>query len=312
MQVIRIIVIVEDMPSKRSLRVAVSIILYAGCSIASFAQPAGSDSAAGAEGIAIGVPNRSARVGAMKSLADDIRARIRSVTDSGGLLAIIAAATAYGIFHALGPGHQKTLISGYLLSEGGNASRVFSAAGIAAASHALSVVALFGALAVVNGGLSATAGEGARIIVTRLSAIALAALSIRMLWIRIGRARDRFSGDHAPGCTCSLHRAGCMSKKASPLILFAGSLVPCPGAAFFLILGFSTGNPLAGVLAVIAISVGMWITLVAVGFIALGLRSTSVSFGRRGTGRGRDVIASMLEIGGSALVLTFAVALLVT
>ena len=248
----------------------------------------------------------------MKALADGVRARIRSEGDSGGLIAIIAAATAYGILHALGPGHQKTLISGYLLSEGGNASRVFSAAGIAAASHALSVVALFGALAVFQGGLSATAGEGARIIVTRLSALALAALSIRMLRIRIGRARDRFSGDHAPGCTCSRHRDGGAERKASPLILFAGSLVPCPGAAFFLILGFSAGNPLAGVLAVIAISVGMWITLVAVGFIALGLRSTSVSFGLRGTGRGRDVIASILEIGGSALVLTFAVALLVT
>ncbi len=83
------------------------------------------------------------------------------------------------------PDTKKTLISGYLLSEGGNAWRVFSAAGIAAASHAISVVVLFGALALANGGLSATAGEEARIFVTRLSAFALAALSLWMLWIRI-------------------------------------------------------------------------------------------------------------------------------
>jgi len=298
------------MPRKRSSRAVLSVILCACCATAALAQSAASGTAG--DGIAIGAPKKNTRVGAMKSLADGIRDRIRSTMDSGGLVAIVAAAAAYGVFHALGPGHQKTLISGYLLSEGGNALRVFSAAGIAAASHAISVVALFGALAIVDGGLSATAGEGARIIVTRLSALALAALSIRMLWIRIGRARDRFSGDHAPGCTCSLHRDGGMSKKASPLILFAGSLVPCPGAAFFLILGFAAGNPLAGILAVIAISAGMWITLVAVGFIALGLRSAGLSFARRGAGRGGNVIASMLEIGGSALVLAFAVALFIT
>lgn len=308
------------MTHKRSIcAIALVLALSTVAAGALFAQSASSASDSGSTGISIGAPRSGTRVGVMRSLADGIRTRIRSQSNAGGLIAIIAAAAAYGVFHALGPGHQKTLISGYLLSEGGNALQVLATAGIAAASHATSVVVLFGVLALISGGLSTVSGEGAGFVVTKLSALALAVLALRMLWIRIGRARSRFSHnldtghagrDHSPDCSCALHHKKEEAGKGSPLIIFAGSLVPCPGAAFFLLLGFSAGNPLAGILAVIAISVGMWITLVAVGFMALGLRSMGLSHARRGDTRGGDIMRSILEVGGSALVLVFAVALL--
>jgi hypothetical protein len=58
----------------------------------------------------------------------------------------------------------------------------------------------------------------------------------------------------------------------------------------------------------------MWITLVVVGFIALRLRLTGLSLAQSG-GKGGDsrlsaIMLSILETGGSTLVLIFAVALL--
>lgn len=272
-----------------------------------------------------GAPATGTRLGFMRTASDRIRSLIRPGAGWAGMAALAAAAAGYGVLHALGPGHQKTLISGYVLTEGGGFGKITAAAGIAAASHAVSVTALFGGLAALGGALGAADADLAGRIVGRVSGIALLCLALWRLKTRVGAARERLGrlpgsadqgghGEDGHGAACSCSSCAAHDRAAGsggPALLVLGSLVPCPGAAFFLLLGFSAGNPAAGALAVAAISVGMWITLVAVGCAAGALRGVGVSrAGGRGE-RAEAIARTVFELGGSAAVVLFAALLIV-
>ena len=57
-----------------------------------------------------------------ESLASMTRA-LKGSRSLGGLLLVAALALAYGIFHAAGPGHGKTIVSSFLLANEGNLAR---------------------------------------------------------------------------------------------------------------------------------------------------------------------------------------------
>lgn len=259
--------------------------------------------------IAVGAPRSESRAGFMAGLAARIRMLIGGEPSAGGLIALCAAAAAYGVAHALGPGHQKTLVSGYILTEGGGLGRVMAAAAIAAASHAASVVVLFGGLALLGGGLGAARGEAGRMIATKASAALLVLLSARNLYRRVAAARERRT-EHGTSCACSACAPARPERKSGIALLLAGSLAPCPGAAFFLLLGFSAGEPAAGVLAVVAVSAGMWLTLTAVGAAALLVRAAGDARAERAGGRTELAVRAAFEIGGALMVLAFALLLL--
>jgi len=278
--------------------------------------------------IQLGAPATGIRLGFMRTASDRIRALIRPGAGWAGMAALAAAAAGYGVLHALGPGHQKTLISGYVLSEGGGFGKIAAAAGIAAASHAASVVALFGGLAALGGALSAADAELAGRVVGRVSGIALLGLALWRLKRRLDAARERLrrhpgdaeaphgEGGHEHGrgghCDCpSCAASGRPSGRGGPALLVLGSLVPCPGAAFFLLLGFSAGNPAAGLLAVAAISAGMWITLTAVGCAAGAFRSAGMTRAGGGGTKTEAVARTVFEVGGAAAVVLFAALLIV-
>lgn len=265
-----------------------------------------------------GAPEAGTREGVLLGLSSTIRGYIDPGAGAAGMALLCAVAFTYGMLHALGPGHQKSLIAGVTLADGGGLGRLARAAGIAAASHAISVIALFGGLAVLSGSLSLASGDGAARIVSAISGWMLVAMAIAMLVRRIlsaarrARASSEIAETRATCATCATlghanrghERHAVSAPRASLLTVALGSLVPCPGAAFFLLYGFSAGNPLAGIAAVLAISAGMWVTLLAVGSIALLARGA----GERATRNGRmaATLRAAFEIGGACLVLAFA------
>ena len=240
----------------------------------------------------------------------------------------MVAATLYGIVHALGPGHQKTLLGGFFLGGAGSLGKAALAAAGTAALHAASVLLIFGGFAAAS--RSIRDAERARLLLTRGAGLALLAVALLIAFRRIRAAATRFARHleaqdggslargpgpdhghkhtHEEGASCAAYErmerlhAGGGSLWA---VLLAGGLVPCPGAAFMLLLGVSAGNPGAGVSAVLAISLGMAITLFAV---AAGARATRAAVLKSSAvnRRLRDMALSALDVGGAVLMVGFA------
>ncbi len=276
------------------------------------------------ERIRVGAPDAKSRSGAMVSIGNTIRKFIEPKSGARELLLLALLALGYGILHALGPGHQKTLVSGYLLSEGGGIRAAVAAGGLASASHAVSVLGLFAVLAIIGSGFGVMDITNASNLVTTLAGVLLVALALLMVYrrttclIRIIRKKET---DHTE-CDCVLHHnhhhgdehshdEELTRKRGAIPLLISGSLSPCPGAAFFLLYGFHEGNPFAGIIAVIAISFGMWVTLIAVGLITVSVRKASLMGANQGKSKIATYLPSLLGVCGSCVVLAFAVLMVI-
>ena len=99
-----------------------------------------------------------------KMLSESLASMTRALKGSqslGGLLLVAALALAYGIFHAAGPGHGKTIVSSFLLANDGKIRQSFIIGYLVAAVHALSALAVVLVLYYLIRGIFATGVEQA-------------------------------------------------------------------------------------------------------------------------------------------------------
>lgn len=180
----------------------------------------------------------------------------------------LALSGAYGVLHALGPGHGKTLVASYFLGRtrrGGYLQGLLvsmAASGAHVASAVILVLAASALLMPLSGSLDQTGR-----LLTQLGGGLLATVGLvmaaRAAWaLRAGKARAAHDE--------SLPDAVPRDLRAGIGIAVASGAAPCPIAAMVLAFSLSTGIPLAGSLAMVAMTVGMGFTtwLFAVAAIA--------------------------------------------
>ncbi len=209
-------------------------------------------------------------------------------------VSILALAFLYGMLHAAGPGHRKTVIFSLFLSGRTYWFEPAAAAALAAAAHggsALFLVLLFRMVfdRLVSVHLN-TAGaylEGISYILLALFAVFFLARSI----VHIRR------GGHGHPMT----RSG---RKGLYLTLLSSGLFPCPGVIMILSFCAAVGMLKLGILAVISVSLGMGVTISLAGYLAyFGREGLFSLFKEREDLVGR--IAHLLEAGSYLFLLLF-------
>lgn len=196
-----------------------------------------------------------------------------------GLWLGLLLAFGYGVVHTLGPGHGKAVILAYFVGEGGSLWRGLSmgvgiavghvlsatllvllsdevvrqASGTTPASYRLVRLVSYAAIALIGGSL----------LVQARRSVAPIELSPRLSDLTRGQPPAWQPRHWLGGCGC-----GCPRPGRSALALAVGA-VPCSGALLVLLYGLANDRLGGAVLLVAAISLGMAITLSALGVIAL-------------------------------------------
>ena len=215
-------------------------------------------------------------------------AAIRNGTGSLPLLSGMLAAFLYGVFHTLAVGHGKTVVVGYFL---GNRARPIHGIGMAswiAASHVLGAVAV--ALAahwILARTLMSPIEQNHWIRLISFGAIALIGG-----WMLIGAWRGLHGAVGHHHCHGHGHEhdhdhdhhhrhdGGAGYRR---LLALAAGFVPCSGAILILTFAFANGILGSGLMMVLAIAVGMALTLAGLGLASMLLHhQVSVRFAKRG------------------------------
>jgi ABC-type nickel/cobalt efflux system permease component RcnA len=206
------------------------------------------------------------------------------LTNHGTALVLLglAIAAAFGAWHALLPGHGKTLMAAYMVGSSSRARHAVSVGSAVAVMHTASVLAL-GLLVLtleqtfrpealypwlgLLSGLVAL-GLGAYLLITRLS-----------VW---GRRHDdgQHGHDHGPGGhthgpgghTHALPEGTPLSSKGVLALALAGGILPAPSALIVLLGAIEAHRVAYGLTLVLAFSAGLAIALIAVGTGALKAR----------------------------------------
>jgi len=212
------------------------------------------------------------------------------------LLWALLAAMAVGALHAFAPGHGKTVVGAYLIGSRASARHAAFLGLTVTVTHTLGVFALgaatmfasayvlpervFPILGVVSGLL--VLGMGVVLVVQRWPA-ARAALArkpaFRPLAVKPGamfaaNGADAGGGWHSHGGTWHTHTPpDAVTWKSLLALGVSGGLVPCPSAMVLLLAAVALNQTALGLLLVVAFSIGLALTLTAIGFLFLYARN---------------------------------------
>lgn len=242
---------------------------------------------------------------------------VQSGSGSAALWTLVVVCFGYGVVHTLGPGHGKAVVVAYFLDstrprawiEGIFAgawiafTHTLAALLLAGGLKAFAVVGLFGALREVRN-------------VEIVSYALILAIGFWRLWAGLtGRLHDHDHGHahgdrdhhhdhdhhgHDHGHDHHHHRGDGGQRQrtiAGWLLLTAAGIAPCAGALVVVLLSVALGVIWAGVVGVLAIALGMAITLAAIGMASMVAHRLIIGDGSaREIGRYTAIAASLIVI----------------
>jgi ABC-type nickel/cobalt efflux system permease component RcnA len=183
-------------------------------------------------------------------------------------------AFAYGIVHALGPGHGKTIVTSYFLWRPGSMRQGFLLGNLIAFVHVFSAVILVMTLYYVLKKSGLTSFEGWSHKLQTISYSLLMVLGFFLAW----RAGIEFKAGRSPTEKAPSTDTGMKNLMITGLIT---GMIPCPGAAIILSFAIIVGILWPGLWAMVCVALGMGITTSSFALVTILSRRTILRLANR-------------------------------
>ncbi|MBN2231425.1 MAG: hypothetical protein JW781_01210 [Deltaproteobacteria bacterium] len=211
-----------------------------------------------------------------RELQQRMAAQVRQCKAGGGmagLLPLLAAAFAYGVVHAAGPGHGKALALGYVLSQRPSYPRGLLFGFCLALFHGLSGIAF---VLVVRFLLHAGVGRNLAAVTRITRIVGYGIISLMGLFICVrGLMRLRQGKNDDCGREAENVRVG--GYRNPVLLALAVGGVPCPGVVMVMLFAMSMNLIGLGIVLGICIAAGMALTVSLVVLVAVSGKTVSLS-----------------------------------
>jgi nickel/cobalt exporter len=256
---------------------------------------------------------------------DRISHEIRTVRDTGSipaLLTILSIAFLWGVLHAAGPGHGKSVVAAYFVATEARWTSGIVMGGVISLLQGLTaIVTVFILAAILHGLQTKVQLDGAMIELVSYGLVAI--LGLVMFWRAVtGRGHSHHHGpigtahghEHGHGHDHHDHHHGHdhhdtpAQPRRTPgfgsiLTLFAG-VAPCASAIIIMLFSLANDAILIGAVAVLALSLGMGLTVSAIGVLSIVARNVMKRFATGSNERG-ERIERLMAIAGSLAVVGF-------
>ncbi|WP_163438911.1 nickel/cobalt transporter [Fibrobacter succinogenes] len=222
-----------------------------------------------------------------KVLREKLTAAISAMKngDWDAIWKFLAICLVYGMLHALGPGHGKSIVVGYFIARRGRWRQgVALGAGITV-THTMSAVILLLILYAIFKATVFNAFETGRIGIERASYALIMLTGVLLVVLAI---RDVFKSHKGCGCSARLESAEgvvaqdgkCAESKLPPIarwreilgVAAVTGIVPCPAVALIVLFCLLNSMVALSLLGALVICIGMTITNVAFGIAAVAFR----------------------------------------
>lgn len=197
----------------------------------------------------------------------------------GALVLLLLASLAWGAFHALSPGHGKTMVAAYLVGTRGTARDAVLLGGVVTVTHTIGVFAL-GLVTLLLA--QYVLPEDLYPWLTLASGLLVVAVGAGVLWPRVKWGRRQREGAHGSGGGHDHDHAHehdhtghshAVPERLSPRSLVAmgasAGLIPCPSALLVLIGAVAQHQVALGLLLIVTFSLGLAGTLTVLGLVVV-------------------------------------------
>lgn len=236
-----------------------------------------------------------------KSLNESLAAITRSLEGSrslAGLLFVMIVSLVYGMFHAAGPGHAKTIVSSFLLANDAKIRHSIIVGYLIAIVHAIAALAVVLILYYLIRGFFSVGVEQADHYIQLVTFGVIAVLGGFML---VSRIRGKAPHHH-------LHVEndnGALTLRSLFGIAIPAGAIPCPGAVAVILFALSLHMLGVSVLAVIFISLGMGVTISLTGVFVILAKRGAIRALAGGHADRDSLLHSIIEIGGAGILFLF-------
>jgi ABC-type nickel/cobalt efflux system permease component RcnA len=242
-----------------------------------------------------------------KSLNENLAAITRSLEGSrslAGLLLVMLISLVYGMFHAAGPGHGKTIVSSYFLANEAKLRHSIAIGYLIAVVHALAALAVVLILYYVIRGLFSVGIEQADHYIQLVTFGIIAVIGAIML---VGRIRG--TGHHHHHHAHAEEAREDITMRRLVGIAIPAGVIPCPGAVAVILFALSLHMVGVSVLSVVFISLGMGVTISVTGAIVILAKRGAVHVLAAGHEERDSLLRRVVEIGGAGILFLFGLVL---
>lgn len=221
---------------------------------------------------------------------------IKDTHSKRALVVVIFISFLYGLIHALGPGHGKTITFSYFLARQANIKKGIIVGNLIAFLHVVSasIIVLILYLIVKKMYLSTFEDLSRTIKLMSYALIALIGLFLLIATFIDLRKRKSFGESNI-----SYNQRD--TKDIIP-VAFAVGMVPCPGAVIILLFSISMDVLEIGIILIFIMALGMAVTISSVGILTIITKQSVLRF-ISGKGKMRNIFQATTRIIGSLLIL---------
>ncbi len=197
-----------------------------------------------------------------------VQQKLEGVQKDGGFsawLGLLLFSFLYGVAHAIGPGHGKSLVGAYFVSQDRSFSHAWGYAGLIGVVHVLSAFILTLIAYTLTQMVANKLADDAQNMANAIAGAIMVLIAILLIYQKLGKPAH----EHTCGC------GSCKSSHKSDIgVIISAGAVPCPGTVLVFMTIFTVGAFWAGLLSAIAMSAGMAVVIGLSASFGIGLRHT--------------------------------------
>ena len=220
----------------------------------------------------------------------------------------------YGIIHAIGPGHGKSLVSSYFLQQDKSYLKAFSVASLIAIVHTFSAFLLTLIIYTSVGFIFNSTLVDVEKVTTKISAVIIIIIALYLLWqkykqrqkpvkfvaatITTNKLSPKVTHTNTLSCACN----SCKTTSTDLGVILAAGIIPCPGTVTVFLFTISLGIYFVGFVSALFMSIGMSLVIFITAILSITIRHTATK---------NTTLIRLLEYGSLFFILMLGVILIV-
>jgi len=193
----------------------------------------------------------------------------------------------YGILHAVGPGHGKSLVSSYFINQDKSYLKAFSIASLIGVVHTFSAFILTLVVYYSIGFIFNSTIVNVEQIATQVSAIIIICIALYLIFKKVKKSKPSYTFTanvkpssilspkvtHTQSLSCGCN--GCKTTSTDLGVILAAGIIPCPGTVTIFLFTMSLGIYFVGFVSAIFMSAGMSLIIFLTAVISVTIRKST-------------------------------------
>ena len=253
--------------------------------------------------------NTSTLFDGLKQKLDSYRANmehlILDIRATGSILSyswLLFFSFLYGVLHAIGPGHGKSLVGAYFLGENHSVKKAFTISALIGVVHTFSAFILTVSIYFILNMLFSNIFGNIEKIATKISGIVIILVALYLMYKKYKTSKLHKTHFHNHrhldnSCCCG----SCTTKSTDLGVILSAGIIPCAGTVSIFLFTIGLGAYFIGFLSAIFMSLGMSIVIFITAYLSKNLRDSSSN---------NTIIIKFFEYGSLIFILIIGVVLL--